>query len=75
MSYIVSLRRETPIEKEEVLDTLSDSTEFSVHVPDDDIVLVKYAGTGDGDAAVFVLSEGSLDITSPSNMALNAAQE
>lgn len=69
------MRREAPIEKEEILDTLSDSAEFSVRVHDDNIVLVEWAGTGDGDGAVFVLSEGSLDITSPSDIALNAAQD
>ncbi|NIL93572.1 MAG: hypothetical protein GTO71_03815 [Woeseiaceae bacterium] len=74
MSYVVTVVRDTPIEEEEIRDLAGSSPKFKVEVTDECCAL-RFASISGGKAEYFVLSGGSLDITSPSDAALEAAQE
>ena len=74
MSYVVSVVRDSPIEREEVRALAGTSPSFEVEDADG-ICILHWRGTGTEKRESFVLSEGSLDVTSPSDAALTIAQE
>lgn len=73
MSYVVSIVRDTPIDPVEVGALAAASPAFELEDADGFCVL-HWAGDETARRESFVLSDGALDITSPSDAALVAAQ-
>lgn len=74
MSYVVSIVRDRPIEPAEVRALESDALTLEADDVDDFCVLHWTDPVADR-RETFVLADGSLDITSPSDAALAVAQE
>ena len=77
MSYVVAIKRATPIAVEELREVVAGDPEF--HIPAGDTlasdVLNVLWQPSPGDAAVgFVLSAGVIEVTTPSNSALRKMQ-
>ena len=74
MSYVVSIVREAPIEEAELREIAGDSSEFELEASDGHPILHwRMAETDKRES--FVLTDGALDITTPSDAALIAAQD
>ena len=74
MSYVVSVVREPPIEEAELEKIAVDASDFELEVKDGFSILHWLDAESDTRES-FVLTDGSLDITTPSDAALMAAQE
>lgn len=74
MSYVVSITRATPIDRAEVQALAAGSTTLELEDADGFCTL-HWTDPATDERGSFVLSDGSLDITSPSDAALLAAQE
>ena len=74
MSYVVSVVRESPIEEAELEKIAVEAGDFELEVMDGFSIL-HWLDAESNARESFVLSDGSLDITTPSDAALMAAQE
>ena len=77
MSYVVSIRRKSPITEQELVAAVDGNDQFLFAEADDVSMepLVLYWEGDNGTAKeYFVLHRGEIDITSPSNSALEAAK-
>ncbi len=74
MSYVVSIVRDKPIDPAEVEALAASSPTFELE-DEDGICILHWANTSTDKHESFVLSDGTLDITSPSDAALTVAQE
>jgi hypothetical protein len=74
VSYVVSIVRDRPIEQGEVRALASDALTLEADEADDFYVL-HWTNPAADRRETFVLVDGSLDITSPSDAALAVAQE
>ncbi len=74
MSYVVSVVRDSLIGEAELEEFASDSGAFEIERSDGFLIL-HWRDPAEGKRESFVLTDGSLDITSPSDAALVAAQE
>jgi hypothetical protein len=71
MSYVVSIIR--PIQKREFINLLDANPKFRIESQNDDCAVVRWS---DGnESAMFVLSQGSIVVTSPSDTAFKQMQE
>ena len=73
MSYVVSIVREAPIDESELEDIASRDRGFELDRADDTIIL-RWIDPESDMRESFVLIDGSLDITTPSDAALIVAQ-
>ena len=77
MSYVVSIRRESPLTEQELVAAVESDDQFSIAEADDlsnDSFVLHWSGKNETAMEYFVLHRGEIDITSPSNSALEAAQ-
>ena len=77
MSYVVSIRRKSPITEQELLAAVESDDQFSIAETGDlsnDSFVLHWSGKNETPIEYFVLHRGEIDITSPSNSALEAAQ-
>ncbi len=77
MSYVVSIRRKSPITEQELLAAIESDDQFSIAEADDlsnDSFVLHWSGENETVMEYFVFQRGEIDITSPSNSALEAAQ-
>ena len=74
MSYVVSIVREASIDRAELESIAGESADFELEEIDD-VCLLHWSDGRNTGRETFVLSGNSLDITSPSDAALVAAQE
>jgi hypothetical protein len=74
LSYVVSIVRDRPIEQAEVRTLATDALTFEADDADDFCVL-HWTDPAADRRETFVLTDGALDITSPSDAALAVAQE
>jgi hypothetical protein len=74
LSYVVSLRRDVAITGEELQSAIQDDSEFTISnsavEPAGDVMEMVWKLNEDIDAEVFVLSQGVVDVSTPSNSAL-----
>lgn len=71
MSYIVSIRR--TIQKQEFLSLIQHEPSFRVESQNDDCMVVEW--THGREQAFFVLSQGTIDVTTPSEAAFKKMEE
>ena len=77
MSYVVSIRRKSPITEQELLTAVESDDQFSIAEADDlsnDSFVLHWSGENETVVEYFVFHHGEVDITSPSNPALAAAK-
>lgn len=77
MSYVVSIRRKSPITEQELLAAVKSDAQFSIAETDDlanDSFVLQWIGENETSKEYFVFHHGEIDITSPSNSALETAQ-
>ena len=77
MSYVVSIRRKSPITEQELLAAIESDDQFSIAEADDlssNSFVLHWSGENETTLEYFVFHRGEIDITSPSNSALEAAQ-
>ena len=77
MSYVVSIRRKSPITEQELLTAVESDDQFSIAEADDlsnDSFVLHWSGENETVVEYFVFHSGEVVITSPSNPALEAAQ-
>jgi hypothetical protein len=77
LSYVVSIRRKSPITEQELLAAVESDDQFSIAETGDlsnDSFVLHWSGKNETPIEYFVLHRGEIDITSPSNSALEAAQ-
>ena len=77
MSYVVSIRRKLPITEQDLIAAVDDDDQFSIAETDDlssSSLVVRWQGEDEVATQYFVFHRGEIDITSPSNSALEAAQ-
>jgi len=77
LSYVVSIRRKPPITEQELLAAIESDNQFSIAETDDlsnDSFVLHWSGENETAMEDFVFHLGEIDITSPSNSALEAAQ-
>ena len=77
MSYVVSIRRKSPITEQELLAAVESDDQFSIAEADDlsnDSFVLHWSGESETVVEYFVFHHGEVDITSPSNPALAAAK-
>ncbi len=74
MSYVVSIVRESPVGESELEEVASDAGVYEIE-RSDGLLILHWCDTEENERESFVLSDGSLDITSPSDAALVAAQD
>ena len=77
MSYVVSIRRKSPITEQELLTAVERDNQLSIAEADDlsdDSFVLQWSGENETAMEYFVFHRGEIDITSPSNSALEAAQ-
>jgi hypothetical protein len=77
LSYVVSIRRKSPITERELLAAVESDDRFSIAEADDlsnDSFVLHWSGENETVVEYFVFHRGEIDITSPSNSALEAAQ-
>ncbi len=73
MSYVVSIVREAPIDESELEDIANRDRGFELDRADDSMIL-RWIDPESDMRELFVLIDGSLDITTPSDAALKVAQ-
>ncbi len=77
MSYVVSIRRKSPIAEQELIAATDSDDQFSIAEADDlssSSLVLCWRGEGEVSTQYFVFHRGEIDITSPSNSALKAVQ-
>jgi len=77
LSYVVSIRRKSPISEQELLAVVESDDQFSIAEANDlsnDSFVLHWSGESEAVVEHFVFHDGEVDITSPSNPALEAAQ-
>ncbi len=77
MSYVVSIRRKSPITEQELLTAVESDDQFSIAEADDlsnDSFVLHWSGENETVVEYFVFHRGEVVITSPSTLALEAAQ-
>ena len=77
MSYVVSIRRKSPITEQELLTAVESDDQYAIAEVDDlsdDSFVLHWSGENETVVEYFVFHHGEVDITSPSNPALEAAQ-
>ena len=77
MSYVVSIRRKSLITEQELVAAVEGDDQFSIAETDDlssDSFVLHWKGENETAKEYFVFHRGEIDITSPSNSALEAAQ-
>ena len=73
MSYVVSIVRDRPIDEAEVRILAGEFPGIEIESADGTLML-HWQVDGDGDRETFVLTDGSLDVTTPSDEGLRLAQ-
>lgn len=77
MSYVVSIRRKFPITEQELIAAVDGDDRFSIAETDklsDSSLVLHWQEEHERGTEYFVFQRGEIDITSPSNSALEAAQ-
>lgn len=74
MSYIVSIRRRSPITCDEVKNAVAGEPDFSLAEAEDGSTTLRWLGDADGMPEYLELEGGTIEITTPSDEALAAAQ-
>lgn len=78
MSYVVSIRREAAITSEELRAIVEGDPELTISTAADehadDAMLLAWQADENADPEFFVLSQGAVDVTTPSNNALKKMQ-
>jgi hypothetical protein len=78
LSYVVSIRRDTAITSEELRAIVEGDTELTISTAADehadDAMLLAWQSDENADPELFVLSQGAIDVTTPSNIALKKMQ-
>ena len=77
MSYVVSIRRKSLITEQELLAAVESDDQFSIAQADDlsnDSFVLHWNGENETAREYFVFCRGEIDITSPSDSAMEAAQ-
>ena len=77
MSYVVSIRRELPITGQDLVAAIDGDKHFSIAENEDltdASVVLRWKKEADSATEYFVLHRGVIDITTPSNAAMEAAQ-
>ena len=77
MSYVVSICRKIPITEQELIAATDNDDQFSIAETDDlsnSSLVLRWQGENEVSTQYFVFHRGEIDITSPSNSALEAAQ-
>ena len=77
MSYVVSIRRKSPITEQELIAAVEGDDQFLFAEADDssnESLVLYWQGDSGTAKEYFVLHRGDIDITSPSNSALEAAK-
>lgn len=78
MSYVVSIRRDTAITADELRSVVQGDPEFTISTAvdehADDAMVLAWQVDENADPEFFVLSQGAVDVTTPSNNALRKIQ-
>ncbi len=78
MSYVVSIRRDAAITSEELRAIVEGDAELTISTAADEhadgVMELAWQADENADPEFFVLSEGAVDVTTPSNNALNKMQ-
>jgi hypothetical protein len=77
LSYVVSIRRKSPIAKQELLAAVESDDQYAIAEVDDlsdDSFVLHWRGENETVVEYFVFDRGEIDVTSPSNSALEAAR-
>jgi hypothetical protein len=77
LSYVVSIRRKLPITEQELIAAIDGEDQFSIAETDDlssSSLVLRWGGEDEAAKQCFVFHAGEIDITSPSNSALEAAK-